>query len=62
VGIGRPDTAENTPEKEDAVIGYVLSDFTPEERKVIEEAIPQVGEAIVYLLSEGLTAAMNRYN
>jgi PTH1 family peptidyl-tRNA hydrolase len=62
VGIGRPDTADNTPEKEEAVIAYVLSDFTSEERKIIEGTLPRVSEAIVYLLAQGLTAAMNRFN
>jgi PTH1 family peptidyl-tRNA hydrolase len=62
VGIGRPDTGESTPEKEDTIIAYVLSDFTPEEKKIIDTVNPQVSEAIVYLLAEGLTAAMNKYN
>jgi PTH1 family peptidyl-tRNA hydrolase len=62
VGIGRPDTVENAPEKEEAVIAYVLSDFTPEEKKVVDKAVPVAGEAIVHLLAEGLTAAMNKYN
>jgi PTH1 family peptidyl-tRNA hydrolase len=61
VGIGKPDR-DNTPVKEEAVIAYVLSDFTPEERKVIDEAIPKVSEAIAYLLAAGLNAAMNKYN
>lgn len=62
VGIGRPDIAENTPEREEAVIAYVLSDFTPEEKKIIDKIIPDVSEAVVFLLSEGITNAMNRYN
>jgi PTH1 family peptidyl-tRNA hydrolase len=62
VGIGRPEVSENAPDKEEAIIGYVLSDFTSEERKVIEKTLPQVSEAIDYLLAEGLTAAMNRFN
>ncbi len=61
VGIGRPE-ADDTPAKEEAVIAYVLSDFTSEERKIIDETIPQVSEAIAYLLSQGITAAMNKYN
>jgi len=63
VGIGRPES-DNKAEaaKEDAVISYVLSDFTSEERKIIDTAIPQVGQAVVDLLTEGLTAAMNRFN
>jgi PTH1 family peptidyl-tRNA hydrolase len=61
VGIGRPE-GDDTPAKEEAVIGYVLSDFTPEERKIIDETIPKVSEAIAYLITNGINAAMNRYN
>lgn len=59
VGIGRPDKPEIS---EDDIIAYVLSDFTPDEKKAIDKIIPQVGEAILCLLTEGLTTAMNRYN
>jgi PTH1 family peptidyl-tRNA hydrolase len=62
VGIGRPYIANNDPQKEEAILAYVLSDFTTEERKIIEGTLPRVGEAIVSLLAEGLTAAMNRFN
>lgn len=61
VGIGRPE-ADSSPAKEDAVIGYVLSDFTAEEKIIIDEAIPQVSEAIALLLAKGIDAAMNKYN
>ena len=61
VGIGRPE-ADNPPEKEETVIDYVLSDFTSEEQKIINEAIPKVSEAIAFLLAHGITAAMNKYN
>jgi PTH1 family peptidyl-tRNA hydrolase len=62
VGIGRPEIDSKVADKESAVIDYVLKDFTQEEKKIIDDVIPQVSEAIVYLLSEGLTKAMNRYN
>jgi PTH1 family peptidyl-tRNA hydrolase len=63
VGIGRPDLADSPDtDKEGAVIAYVLSDFTPEEKKIIDTAIPEVSQAIVCLLTEGLAAAMNKYN
>jgi PTH1 family peptidyl-tRNA hydrolase len=63
VGIGRPEPAEGSPaEKEEAVIAYVLSDFTAEEKKNIEKTLPAVSEAVTCLLAEGLEAAMNRYN
>jgi len=63
VGIGRPEAETGASDlKEEVVIDYVLSDFAPEEKKVIDETIPIVGEAIAYLLSAGLAAAMNKYN
>jgi len=44
------------------VIAYVLGDFTPGERQIITQVIPGVSEAILCLLTEGLTIAMNKYN
>lgn len=63
VGIGRPGVAESSTEISEAdIIAYVLSDFTPDEKQTIAKAMPKVSEAILCLLTEGLTAAMNRYN
>jgi PTH1 family peptidyl-tRNA hydrolase len=63
VGIGRPATIQGfTQTKEAEIIAYVLSDFTPEERKIIAEVIPKVSEATLCFLSEGLATAMNKYN
>jgi PTH1 family peptidyl-tRNA hydrolase len=63
VGIGRPEMTEGSAgDKEEAVIGYVLSEFTPEEKKVINKVIPVVSRAVLCLLAEGLDAAMNKYN
>ena len=63
VGIGRPPLPENfIKDKEAEIIDYVLSDFAPDEKKIITEVIPKVSEAILCLLSEGLTTAMNKYN
>jgi PTH1 family peptidyl-tRNA hydrolase len=59
VGIGRPDKAEIS---EEDIIAYVLSDFTPDEKQAIARVIPRVSEAILCLLTEGLTTAMNKYN
>jgi len=63
IGIGRPNT-EGMPVKEKgaAVIGYVLSDFTREETGITIHLIPIISEAILYFFTEGLTAAMNKYN
>ena len=62
VGIGRPETEAEATDKESAVIDFVLRDFTREEKKIIDTVIPKVGEAISFLLAEGLPAAMNKYN
>ena len=55
IGIGRP------PEDKDPV-DYVLSDFRPDEKPVVESAVDKVGEAIVCLLTEGIEMAMNVFN
>lgn len=63
VGIGRPDIAEDSGiDKEQAVINYVLSGFTRQERKIIDGVIPEVSRAILCLLAEDIDAAMNKYN
>ncbi|MBA7480600.1 Peptidyl-tRNA hydrolase [subsurface metagenome] len=59
VGIGRPATSEIS---EADIITYVLGDFNPDEKQIINQAIPKVSEAILYLLTEGLAVAMNKYN
>ena len=59
VGTGRPPIAE--PSESD-IIHFVLSGFTPEEKQTLTAVIPQVCEALFCLLTEGLTAAMNKYN
>jgi len=60
IGIGRP---VNTAEISEAdIIKYVLGDFDPDEKKVINKSIPVVSEAIMCILDEGLTIAMNKYN
>jgi PTH1 family peptidyl-tRNA hydrolase len=63
VGIGRPAQLEGSAaDKEAEVIAYVLSDFAPEEKDTINKVIPEVSRAVLCLISEGLTAAMNKYN
>jgi len=59
VGIGRPTVAEMT-EVDD--VAYLLSDFTPEEKKIVTQVISRVSEAALCLLTEGLTVAMNKFN
>jgi PTH1 family peptidyl-tRNA hydrolase len=49
-------------EEEVDAIEHVLSDFTTEEKAVMKEVYPEVTAAIHCLLTEGIAAAMNKYN
>ena len=62
VGIGRPAVIEGSDLSESDIVDYVLSDFTPEERQTVDQTIPRVSEAIYCFLTEGLVAAMNKFN
>lgn len=63
IGIGRPPAVrENGGMTEDEVIDFVLSSFTPEEQVLIEKSIAAACEAVVSIVTEGVTAAMNRFN
>lgn len=53
IGIGRPDGDE---------VSYVLGNFNPEERDTVSEAVKQAAEAVRCILTDGIDAAMNRYN
>ncbi len=54
IGIGAPDPGE--------AVDHVLSRFRKEEREVIERAIGLAADAVELWASEGVEAAMNRYN
>jgi len=63
VGIGRPTTENGTAiTDEEVIVNYVLSDFTPQEEAAIKPAIVSAAEAIQCILTEGIVAAMNRFN
>jgi PTH1 family peptidyl-tRNA hydrolase len=62
IGISRPDNTSNRSKNEDDVIDYVLGDFSSAEEELIQRALQSAAEAISCILSEGMTAAMNRYN
>jgi peptidyl-tRNA hydrolase, PTH1 family len=61
VGIGRPQ-AEKQSINEDAIVNYVLSDFSTQEEAAIRPVIAKVAEAIDYFLTQGIEAAMNQFN
>jgi len=55
VGIGRP------PEGVDPA-DYVLARFRPEEQPVVAEALERAAQALEAAVTEGIAAAMNRFN
>jgi PTH1 family peptidyl-tRNA hydrolase len=61
VGIGRPQVEEQSI-SEDAIVNYVLSDFSPQEEKVIKPVIATVSEATDCFLNQGIEAAMSKFN
>ena len=61
VGIGRPQVEEQ-PTSEDDIVNYVLSDFSPQEEAIIKPVIDRVAEAIDYFLTQGIEAAMSKFN
>jgi PTH1 family peptidyl-tRNA hydrolase len=56
IGVGRP------PDSRIPTADYVLSDFYPEEARVLEEVLWRVADAVEVWLREGVQAAMNRFN
>ncbi len=59
VGI-RP--VEAAHQEETRIPDFVLSNFTTEEARIIDEVRPRVSRAIECILAEGIETAMNRYN
>lgn len=63
IGIGRPTANENSFEPgETDIAGYVLSNFTDNQKQAITDLMPMISEAILCLVTDGLTVAMNRFN
>ncbi len=62
IGIGRPLEDKIPVSEERKIRDYVLTDFTPEEKKIMTEVIARASEAVLCLISEGLTTAMNKFN
>lgn len=62
LGIGHPNHEKNSEADNDVVIGYVLSDFSREENKLVKMVLNRAAEAIQCILTEGIDAAMNKYN
>ena len=62
IGIGRPEKDEDDMFYDRDVVGYVLSNFSQDEKKQLEPSIEKVSSAILCLLTAGLEPAMNRFN
>ena len=61
VGIGRPQM-ERQSVGEDAIVSHVLGRFSPQEEKLIEPTVVTVSEVIDCFLTQGIEAAMNKFN
>jgi peptidyl-tRNA hydrolase, PTH1 family len=59
IGISRPQIGCAA---EDTIVDYVLGDFEEEDHKLVDETIKKVGDAVISLLTEDLTSAMNKFN
>jgi peptidyl-tRNA hydrolase, PTH1 family len=50
------------PAEVDDLADYVLADFTPEERRTLDELLDPMADAVECWLREGIEQAMNQYN
>ncbi|MBI4498187.1 MAG: aminoacyl-tRNA hydrolase [Chloroflexi bacterium] len=65
VGISRPSAWDDRlrgAAREEAIIRWVLSDFTPEEEEAMAAVRQRVAAAVQCVVSEGVVVAMNRFN
>lgn len=49
-------------EQHDDKASFVLSEFSPSEKPIVEQIIPLCAEAVLYFLVNGLAKTMNHYN
>jgi peptidyl-tRNA hydrolase, PTH1 family len=62
IGISRPPREQNPAYYGDEIVDYVLGDLTGPEENLMQPAIDKACEAIESILSEGMEAAMNKFN
>jgi PTH1 family peptidyl-tRNA hydrolase len=62
VGIASLDNGTETQSREIDAIECVLSDFTAKEKPIIKKVYSEVADAVHCIITEGVTAAMNKFN
>ena len=62
IGIGRPVVRGEASWDPEDVAGWVLSDPAPDERAVLDAGVERAIDTIECAITEGVEAAMNRYN
>lgn len=62
IGIGRPQVDGKPTWDPNVIAVWVLSDPSDEEAGLLHQAVTRAAEAVQTLITEGLEAAMNRYN
>ena len=62
IGVGRPIVDGKPSHHPDDVADWLLSDPTPEERRLLFESERRAANAVVHLLEHGVESAMNLYN
>lgn len=62
IGISRPPRESSSTYYGDEIVDYVLGNLNPQEEELMQSAISRACEAVECIMTDGITAAMNRYN
>ena len=62
IGVGRPLVDGKPSHHPDDVADWLLSDPTPDERRLLHKAELRAAEAVIHVLEHGVESAMNVYN
>ncbi len=62
IGISRPCPDRSHDSYENEIVDYVLGDFSREENELIQPALERACDAAAAILTEGIEAAMNKFN
>ena len=62
IGVGRPVVDDQPSRHPDDVAAWLLSDPSPDERLLLDQAERRSAEVVLHLLEHGVESAMNEYN